>query len=121
MTGLRYIRDDKNKIYHLRLEEVNSFKSRYTTRSSAYIISPVYASIKKRYDESGREVNPNSGKPFILVSADRSLSSNDLIDVYEEQLRDPSLPITVRQIMLDSMGVSFESLFDHRYKDLFTT
>jgi len=121
MTGLRYIRDEKDKIYHLRLEEVNSFKSRYTTRSSAYIISPIYTSIKKRYDESGEEVNPNSGKPFILVSADRSLSSNGLLAIYEEQLKNPSLPISVRQIMLDSMGVSFESLFDERYRDLFTT
>ena len=113
MTGLRYIRDNDGKIYHLRLEEVNSFKSRYSTRSSAYVISPIYTAVERGMDKAG--------KPFILVSADRSLSSSDLITTYEEQQDDSSLPITVRKVMLDSMGVSFESLFDYRYKDLFTT
>jgi hypothetical protein len=113
MTGLRYIRDNDGKIYHLRLEEVNSFKSRYSTRSSAYVISPIYTAVERGMDKAG--------KPFILVSADRSLSSSDLITTYEEQQDDPLLPITVRKVMLDSMGVSFESLFDYRYKDLFTT
>ena len=107
MTGLRDIG------FHMRLEEVNSVKSRYDTRNSGYVISPIYAAV----DSS---VN-NAGMPFILVTADRSFRPENLIEEYEKQLEDPNSPLTIRQVMLDSMGVSFESLFDHRYADSFNS
>ena len=117
MTGLRKLD------FHIRLEEVNSLKSRYDVRNSAYVISPIYTAVSSNEElkrEFGREFK-SSGKPFILVSADRSYRPDQLIDIYQEQLRNPDNPIKVRQIMLDSMGVSFESLFDYNYKDNFTT
>jgi hypothetical protein len=121
MTGLRYLKNGDKK-YHLRLEEVNSFNSGYNARTSSYIISPVYSAVDPSLNDPRNPIlNKELGKPFILVSADRSLSPSDLIDVYEEQIDNPSLPITVRRIMLDSMGISFESLFDERYRELFTT
>ena len=107
MTGLRNIG------FHMRLEEVNSIKSRYSTRNSGYIISPIYSAVTKGM--------ANVGKPFILVSADRSYRPENLIEEYEKQISDPKSPINIRQIMLDSMGVSFESLFDRRYIESFTT
>ena len=105
MTGLRDLK------FHVRLEEVNSLKSRFDARNGAYVISPIYAGV----DDSV----PNAGKPFILVSADRSIAPEKLIEEYEKQLDNPDSPMTVRRILLSSMGVSFESLFDYRYKDSF--
>jgi hypothetical protein len=70
MTGLRNIG------FHMRLEEVNSIKSRYNTRNSGYIISPIYSAVTKGF--------ANAGKPFILVSADRSYRPENLIEEYEK-------------------------------------
>jgi hypothetical protein len=70
MTGLRDIG------FHMRLEEVNSVKSRYDTRNSGYVISPIYAAVDSNID--------NAGMPFILVTADRSFRPENLIEEYEK-------------------------------------
>jgi len=70
MTGLRDIG------FHMRLEEVNSIKSRYDTRNSGYVISPIYTAVDRSI--------ANAGKPFILVTADRSFRPENLIEEYEK-------------------------------------
>lgn len=115
MTGLRDIG------FHMRLEEVNSVKSRYDVRNSGYVISPIYSAVDANIQYADEDKFFEAGKPFILVTADRSLRPENLIEEFEKQLEDPNAPLTIRPIMLDSMGVSFESLFDFRYANSFNT
>ena len=105
----------------MRLEEVNSVKSRYDTRNSGYVISPIYTAVDKNIEYAATGESFKAGMPFILVTADRSFRAENLIEEFEKQLEDPKAPLTIRPVMLDSMGVSFESLFDHRYADSFNS
>lgn len=67
-------------------------------------------------------VNPKlKGKPVMYVSSNILLNSSQLKDLYEEQKRDPSLVPQVRMIVLDNLGVSFDSLYKKKYKDIYTT
>lgn len=117
-TGLSKIRDvgenGETSYFRLRLQEVNSEQSRYSTRAEAYVISPVYASMAKG--------DPDAGKPFILVTGNRRHQPSQLLNLYLEQKQHPDeIKPQIRKIFLDSAGVSFESLFDSRYSDTFVT
>ena len=89
-----------------------SNKSRFGARTSNYIISPIYTSMDPN--------DPQAGKPCIFVTGRRIYSPTELANRYEEEIRD-GRPATIRKIMLDPAGVSFESLFDSRYANTFTS
>lgn len=116
ICGLGRIRgrnsEGNTSYFKIRLNEVNSDLSRFGARTSNYVISPVYVSM----DPS----DPNAGKPCIFVSGRRIYRPSELADRYEE-LKQAGEPQSIRKIMLDSAGVSFESLFDARYADTFKT
>ena len=96
----------------MRLEEVNSTNSFYNLVTKYYVKSPIYTQMAGDSDTTPK----NIGKPFILVSSLRRLSPDELLDEYEAQQKDLSRPVRVRKIFLSSAGVSFESLFNSRYK-----
>lgn len=65
-------------------------------------------------------VNPDlKGKPVIYVSSNLLLDPSQLQTLYEQQKNDSSLTPQVRMIVLDNMGVSFDSLFRKKYKDIY--
>ena len=65
-------------------------------------------------------INPDlKGKPVIYVSSNLLLDPSQLQTLYEQQKNDPSLTPQVRMIVLDNMGVSFDSLFRKKYKDIY--
>lgn len=67
-------------------------------------------------------VNPDlKGKPVMFVSSNMLLDSSQLRDLYVQQKNDPSLVPQVRMIVLDNMGVSFDSLYRKKYQDVYTT
>ena len=66
-------------------------------------------------------VNPDlKGKPVMYVSSNLLLDSSQLQTLYEQQKNDPSLVPQVRMIVLDNMGVSFDSLYRKKYQDIYT-
>ena len=100
----------------LRLEEVNSSDSIYKLVTQYYVTSPIYTQMP--YDSDTTE--ENLGKPFILVSSLRRFSPDELLNEWDkEQADDYDGPIRVRKIFLSSAGVSFEALFNTRYKSSF--
>ena len=133
VTGLGKVRSvvidektgEKKTVYHkIRLNEVNSDKSRFGARSSNYVVSPIYTSMDPNDPPIKKIVNgvevevPSAGKPIIFVSARRIYNPTELADRYEEQIASGS-PSSIRRIVLDAAGVSFESLFDQRYANTF--
>lgn len=117
ICGLSRIRgineEGKVSYFRVRLSEIAldskgkiTGKSRFNARTSNYVVSPIYASMDKN--------DPLKGKPCIFVSSRRIYNPEELVDRYEENIAN-GLPPDVRKIMLDPMGVSFESLFDDRY------
>lgn len=100
----------------LRLEEVNSSDSIYKLVTQYYVTSPIYTQMP--YDPDTTE--ENLGKPFILVSSLRRFSPDELLNEWDkEQADDYDGPIRVRKIFLSSAGVSFEALFNPKYKSSF--
>ncbi len=61
------------------------------------------------------------GKPVMYVSSNVLLDPSQLKTLYEQQKNDSSLVPQVRMIVLDNMGVSFDSLYRKKYQDIYTT
>lgn len=59
------------------------------------------------------------GKPVMFVSSNLLLSPSELKDIYIKQTQDPSLPKQVRMICLDNVGVSFKSLYQKKWTELY--
>lgn len=67
-------------------------------------------------------VNPDlKGKPVMYVSSNLLLDPSQLKTLYEQQKNDPTMVPQVRMIVLDNMGVSFDSLYRKKYQDIYTT
>lgn len=67
-------------------------------------------------------VNPDlKGKPVMCVSSNLLLDPSQLKTLYEQQKNDPTMVPQVRMIVLDNMGVSFDSLYRKKYQDIYTT
>lgn len=60
------------------------------------------------------------GKAVMYVSSNLFLDPSQLRTLYEQQKNDPSLVPQVRMIVLDNMGVSFDSLYRKKYQDIYT-
>ena len=59
------------------------------------------------------------GKPVMFVSSNFLLSPSDLKNVYLAQAKDPNIPKQVRMVRLDNVGVSFKSLYQNKWKELY--
>lgn len=67
-------------------------------------------------------VDPNlKGKPVMYVSSNLLLDPSQLKTLYEQQKNNPTMVPQVRMIVLDNMGVSFDSLYRKKYQDIYTT
>lgn len=67
-------------------------------------------------------VNPDlKGKPVMYVSSNLLLDPSQLKTLYEQQKNDSTIVPQVRMIVLDNMGVSFDSLYRKKYQDIYTT
>lgn len=67
-------------------------------------------------------VDPSlKGKPVMYVSSNLLLDPSQLKTLYEQQKNDPTMVPQVRMIVLDNMGVSFDSLYRKKYQDIYTT
>lgn len=67
------------------------------------------------------EVSPDlKGKPVMYVSSNLLLDPSQLKTLYEQQKNDPTMVPQVRMIVLDNMGVSFDSLYRKKYQDIYT-
>lgn len=81
----------------------------YAIKSDVYVIT-----------EDIPGANPNlKGKPVMYVSSNNLLDPSKLQTMYWQQKQDPSLVPQVRMIVLDNLGVSFDSLFRKKYKDIY--
>lgn len=98
-----------------RLEDIDSGFSPYHANAPMQVESPVYIL-------TGSEPNikpTHVGKSVMFVSSNRLLSPSQLKNLYFDQLTDPTKPKQVRMVILGQVGVSFESLFDKNWKNLY--
>ena len=109
-TGLRNVNGGKYRLVDL---DGNSV---YDNATLGYVSSPIYTIVDQESLQS-LGVKPNLlGKPIMYVSSNTNLNPNDLASIYASQKAnlDSSTP-EVRMLVLDSEGVSFESLLREGY------
>lgn len=100
-----------------RLEYMNSSKSPYDNVKPIQIESPIYILTKK--DIPG--LDPSlKGKAVMFISSNTLLNPNQLKDLYLQQKEENSYDNRqVRMVVLSNVGVSWKSLYDKDYKDLY--
>lgn len=59
------------------------------------------------------------GKPVMFVSSNLLLSPSELKNIYIKQTQDSTMPKQVRMIRLDNVGVSFKSLYQKKWIELY--
>lgn len=59
------------------------------------------------------------GKPVMFVSSNLLLSPSELKNIYIKQTQDPTIPKQVRMVRLDNVGVSFKSLYQKKWVELY--
>lgn len=100
---------------YYRLENINDTYSPYKSKASIQVVSPIYANVGEI-----EGINPKlRGKPIRFISRDILLSPSKLKDIYLQQLENPNLPKRVRMDVLSNLGVSFKSLQQSKYRDLY--
>ena len=98
-----------------RLEEANNSQSPYRSKAPIQVESDVNIVID---DIPG--ISPEMrGKPIMFVSSNLLLSPSELKDIYIRQTQDPTMPKQVRMIRLDNVGVSFQSLYQKKWVELY--
>lgn len=98
-----------------RLEEANNSQSPYGSMAPIQIESDVNIVI----DDIPGVSSEMRGKPVMFVSSNLLLSPSELKDIYIKQTQDPTMPKQVRMIRLDNVGVSFKSLYQKKWKELY--
>lgn len=101
----------------LRLEDINSNYRPYDNYSTYSVKSPIYSIVD---DIPG--IDPSlKGKPVMFVSSNILLNPDELESIYIHQKENPDEHTPqVRMVVLDSVGVSFKSLYQKKYKDIYT-
>lgn len=109
-TGLRSVNSGKYRLVDL---DGNSV---YDDATLGYVSSPVYTIVDQESLQS-LGIKPSLvGKPIMYVSSNANLNPNDLASIYASQKANPDFSIPeVRMLVLDSEGVSFESLLREGY------
>lgn len=59
------------------------------------------------------------GKPVMFVSSNFLLKPSQLKDVYVQQSQNPNMSKQVRMVVLDNIGVSFKSLYQKKWQELY--
>ncbi len=59
------------------------------------------------------------GKPVMFVSSNFLLKPSQLKDVYVQQTQNPNMSKQVRMVVLDNVGVSFKSLYQKKWQELY--
>lgn len=107
------------RIYKLnnsyRLENMNDTSSPYGGVSPYQVQSSPYINLSDLPGISEKV----KGKAIMFVSDNLFLYPSELKQIYINQLSDPSLPKQVRMLVLDNLGVSFQSLFTKKYMDIY--
>ena len=107
------------KVYKLgnsyRLENINNTFSPYDSVSPYQVKSDPYINL----DDLPGISNKVKGKAVMFVSDNLFLYPGELKQIYINQLNNPLLPKQVRMLVLDNVGVSFQSLFTKKYTDLY--
>lgn len=98
-----------------RLEEANNSQSPYGSMAPIQIESDINIVI----DDIPGVSSEMRGKPVMFVSSNLLLSPSELKDIYIKQTQDPTMPKQVRMIRLDNVGVSFKSLYQKKWKELY--
>ena len=109
-TGLRSANNGKYRLVDL------DGNSTYENATLGYVSSPVYTIVDSESLKS-LGIKPSLlGKPIMYVSSNTNLNPNDLASIYASQKSDLSSSTSeVRMLVLDSEGVSFESLLKEGY------
>ena len=109
----KYTRLENLDSYY-RLEDSVSTFSPYNENAPIQVQSRVHIIT----DEAG--INPKlKGKPVMYVTSNLLLKPDQLATIYKAQLEDSSLPKQVRMVLLGNVGVSFESLYDKKWSELY--
>lgn len=98
-----------------RLEEANNSQSPYRSMAPIQVESDVNIVI----DDIPGISSEMRGKPIMFVSSNLLLSPSELKDIYIRQTQDPTMPKQVRMIRLDNVGVSFQSLYQKKWVELY--
>lgn len=98
-----------------RLEEANNSQSPYRSKAPIQVESDVNIVI----DDIPGISSEMRGKPIMFVSSNLLLSPSELKDIYIRQTQDPTMPKQVRMIRLDNVGVSFQSLYQKKWVELY--
>ncbi len=98
-----------------RLEEANNSQSPYRSKAPIQVESDVNIVI----DDIPGVSSEMRGKPVMFVSSNLLLSPSELKDIYIRQTQDPTMPKQVRMIRLDNVGVSFKSLYQKKWVELY--
>lgn len=98
-----------------RLEEANNSQSPYRSMAPIQVESDINIII----DDIPGVSQEMRGKPVMFVSSNLLLSPSELKDLYIKQTQDPNIPKQVRMIRLDNVGVSFQSLYQKKWIELY--
>lgn len=118
---------DLVKIPKMRIEDINSRQSTRNLETKFYHskwdMHTQYAVTSEIYVETESHKGMNDkiiGKPVIYVSSCPFLLPSQLRSMYFQQKADPdnTVPL-VRQVVLDHMGISINSLVDFKYTDIY--
>lgn len=94
-----------------RLEDINSDYSQWDKHTKYAISSDIYIE-----DGNTPGIKSSKGRAVIYVTSNPFLKASSLRDQYAEQKLNPGKVIpSVRQIVLDNVGVSWESLMKDKY------
>lgn len=108
-TGLRSVNSGKYRLVDLNENSV------YDNATLGYVSSPVYTIVDPD-SLKALNVKPSLlGKPIMYVSSNSNLNPNDLASIYASQKSNPNSNPEVRMLVLNSEGVSFESLLREGY------
>lgn len=98
-----------------RLKEANNSQSPYRSMAPIQVESDVNIVI----DDIPGISSEMRGKPIMFVSSNLLLSPSELKDIYIRQTQDPTIPKQVRMVRLDNVGVSFRSLYQKKWVELY--
>lgn len=115
MTELIFNDKDGNRLPNMRLEEINSDKRPWDSANQGAIVSKNHILTQ---DIPGS--NLKKGTTVRYVTRHTLLNPDELEDLYWEQKNNPGTTPLVRLQVLKNEGVSFRSLYQKRYKDLYT-
>lgn len=112
-TGLRKVNRKDYRLKDINQEE--NKQSKYELSTVGYVTSPVYTIVSEEEIQKLGLSDKLVGKPIMYVSANMNLNPKDLPSLYAQQKQNPNAPLEVRCVVLDSEGVSFESLLRPNY------